>query len=110
MPRRDRTALIADMREAGSRILEVVRDKSLDDYSGDWQLRSVVERQFMILGEACNQLLKIEPGLESSISGARPIVAFRNILVHGYHAIDDATVWGIVQDDLLRLMRELNGL
>lgn len=98
------------MVEAAERLAEVVSERSLADYSADWQFRSIVERQFMVIGEALNQLLRQKPELESRVRGARPIIAFRNILVHGYHAIDDATVWGIVEDDLPRFREDLASL
>lgn len=54
----------------------------------------------MIIGEALSQLLKAEPNLESRIPDARQIINFRNILVHGYYAIERDTVWGILEKDL----------
>jgi len=30
--------------------------------------------------------------------------AFRNIVVHGYEAIDDAIVWGIIENEVPRLL------
>ena len=73
-------------------------------------LRSAVERQLMIVGEALNRLRKIEPELLDSITDSRKIVAFRNILVHGYDVIRNEVVWGILDSDLSTLTVEVSAL
>jgi uncharacterized protein with HEPN domain len=40
----------------------------------------------------------------------RRIVAFRNILVHGYAAIDYDTVWRLIEDKLPELQANLRAL
>ena len=42
-------------------------------------LRSAVERQFEIIGEALNQLSKVAPDLAAQIADLSRIVAFRNV-------------------------------
>ncbi len=49
----DALALLWDARRASARILEIVDDRSWDDYQRDVLLRSA-ERQFQIVGEALN--------------------------------------------------------
>lgn len=73
-------------------------------------LRSAVERQFEIIGEALNQLSKVAPEIAGQISEYRRIVAFRNILIHGYADVDDRVVWGIVETDLPKLRTEVETL
>lgn len=63
-------------------------------------MRSAVERQLLIVGEAISQLAKLDPGLTESIPEYQRIIAFRNILAHGYSAVDDATVWDVVDTKL----------
>ncbi|MGZ5620598.1 MAG: HepT-like ribonuclease domain-containing protein [Methylobacter sp.] len=58
---RDPRAYLWDAREAAAAILEFVAGKTFEDYTNDRMLRSAVERQFEIIGEALNQLCKIEP-------------------------------------------------
>jgi uncharacterized protein with HEPN domain len=36
--------------------------------------------------------------------------AFRNILIHGYDAIDDDVVWDVIQINLPTLLGEVDGL
>jgi uncharacterized protein with HEPN domain len=57
---RDPRAYLWDAREAAAAILEFAAGKTFEDYASDRLLRSAVERQFEIIGEALNQLCKIE--------------------------------------------------
>lgn len=38
------------------------------------------------------------------------MIAFRNILIHGYTHVDDAIVWDIVESKLDTLAREVEAL
>jgi len=99
--------LVYDAEQACALILDFSEGKSSDDYNQDPLLRSAIERQFEIIGEALNKALKIDPSLEKSISDVKKIIAFRNIIIHGYAAIDNARVWEIVKINLPVLNREL---
>jgi len=83
---------------------------SFDDYLANAMLRAAVERQFEIIGEALNQLSKAAPEFAAAIPDLPRIVAFRNILIHGYATVDDALVWQVLKErlpELQRVMREL---
>jgi uncharacterized protein with HEPN domain len=73
-----------DIQQAANLILRFAQGKSFQDYQTDALLRSGVERQFEIIGEALSQLARIEVVSASRISDYSEIIAFRNILVHGY--------------------------
>ncbi len=73
-------------------------------------LRSAVERQFEIVGEALNQLAKLAPDLAAQIPDLPRIVAFRNILIHGYAVVDNAIVWRAVQENVPELLSVLERL
>lgn len=83
---------------------------TLEAYLQNEMLRSAVERKLMIIGEALNQALRINPDLESQIPDARQIIDFRNIIVHGYYAIRHETVWGILKKDLPILTERIQNL
>ena len=68
--------------------------KDFTVYSSNKILRRVIEREFEIIGEATNKILKLYP--EISIEGARRIVNLRNWVIHSYDAVDDVIIWGIV--------------
>jgi uncharacterized protein with HEPN domain len=84
--------------------------RSFADYQSDAMLRSAVERQFEIVGEALNQLSKVAPDIAANIPDLPRIVAFRNILVHGYATVDHALVWQLLGDDLPSVEKILQSL
>ena len=86
--RRDPRAYVWDVRESINAIVEFTSGKTIEDFQQDLMLRSAVERQFEIVGEALNQLARQDQGLANRIPDIHQIVAFRNILVHGYAIVD----------------------
>ena len=100
---RDARAFLWDAHAAAEAILEFVDGKTYADYTSDRLLRSAVERQFEIIGEALNQLCKLEPHWAERIPDVPQIVAFRNLLIHGYASVNDMTVWHTIQASLPNL-------
>ena len=90
---------LEDIRLAAASTLDFTRGKNYDDYCASAMLRSAVERQFQIMGEALNRLLRTDPVVAESIEHCERIIAFRNILVHGYDVINDRVVWDVVRKD-----------
>ena len=99
-----------DVLQAANRIEEFSRGKTFTDYEADALLRSAVERQFEIIGEALRQLSANDPTTGSKISEQARIVAFRNILIHGYAQVNDRIVWDVLETKLPTLLREVEGL
>ena len=100
----DAAKLIWDAQQALQRIQRFVARKDFAAYQSDELLRSAVERQFEILGEALNQLSRLDPNMAKKIPDLPRIVAFRNILIHGYASVDDRLVWGVVESRLEPLL------
>lgn len=73
-------------------------------------LRAAVERMLEIAGEALAQLAKMDAALAERISDHRRIIAFRNVLIHGYSGVDDRLVWDIVETKLPVLRAEVESL
>ena len=99
-----------DIREATAAIFRFIRGKTFDDYEQDELLRSGIERKFEILGEALNRIRRDDPTLLDKIREHRTIVSFRNILAHGYDSIDNRIVWGIIEEDLGKLLEDVERL
>lgn len=60
--------------------------------------------------EALNQLARRDESLAARISDFRRIIAFRNILIHGYTDIDDRLVRDIIETKLPTLRGEISEL
>jgi Uncharacterized conserved protein len=73
-------------------------------------VRSAVERQFEIIGEALAQLARIDPDTAIHITDAKRIVSFRNLLVHGYAQVDQRIVWDVLEHKLPKLRQEVEAL
>jgi uncharacterized protein with HEPN domain len=99
-----------DALDACKCILEFINGKTYSHYLSDKLLRSGVERQLIIIGEALNQLAKIAPETCARITHYQKIVGFRNIVVHGYDIVENEIVWGIVVSHLPTLQKELETL
>jgi uncharacterized protein with HEPN domain len=102
--------LLLDVREAGESILQHTAGKTLAEYSADRFFRRAVEPEFEIVGEALNRIDRLDPPTAARISELRLIVDFRNRIIHGYDTVDDTVGWGIVEEHLPALIREVAGL
>jgi uncharacterized protein with HEPN domain len=108
--RHDPRAWLWDAREAAAAIAEFTTGMDLERYRANRLVRAAVERQFEIIGEALNRLSRRAPDLAARIPDLRAIVAFRNLLIHGYASVDDAIVWRTVTEKLPALRAALDDL
>ena len=99
-----------DIQEAAKLVRTFTSGRSFTDYQADPMLRSAVERQFEVMGEALNKLAKLDPATASRVSDYRRIIAFRNVLIHGYDSIQDDVVWGILETGLPELVQNVANL
>jgi uncharacterized protein with HEPN domain len=103
-------AALFDVAQAAIGIAQFIEGKTLKDFKNDLMLRSAIERQLGIIGEAISRVRKDDPSTAARISEVDKIISYRNILIHGYDRIDDETSWKIVQDKLPILRREVESL
>lgn len=68
-----------DIERAATLIQEFVAGKAPADYAEDAMLRSAVQRQFEVIGEAVGQLARADESTVQRIGDYRQIIAFRNI-------------------------------
>lgn len=101
---------LEDCRLAAERIQRFAAGRTAQDYTTDELLRSGIERQFGIVGEALSQLRRIDPATAERITDHEQIIAFRNGLIHRYWDLRPEVVWVFVERDLDVLIREVRAL
>lgn len=99
-----------DVDRALALIQQFTKEITFEEYDHDPLLRSAVERQFEIVGEALRGLSSVAPDVAERVSNYRRIIAFRNRLIHGYASVSNEVVWGVVESDLISLRRDVRTL
>ena len=96
-----------DIREAAKRVLEFVDGRTQEEFYLDTVAKYAVQMQFIIIGEAMARMKRSFPAEYSQIRNADQIVAFRNIVAHGYDVIADNVVWDIIEVNLCDLIEDV---
>ncbi len=97
------------MLEAAEAVREFMAGKTVDDLTRDRLLRSAVERQVGIIGEAASKLSK-------TIRDANPhvpwdkVIRTRPILVHDYDRVQVDTLWRIASEHVPLLIEQVRPL
>lgn len=99
-----------DIQRAAVLLRKFTDGKTFEDYQVDAMLRSAVERQFEVIGEAMTQLARSDEPMAERISQYQRIIAFRNVLIHGYADVDNRLVWDVINNNLPTLIREVDAL
>lgn len=73
-------------------------------------LRSAVDREFEIIGEALNRLRRDDPMTAARVPDVARIIGFRNVLIHGYDIVDREAVWNAVRIEIPALVGAISGL
>jgi uncharacterized protein with HEPN domain len=101
---------LQDIADACAVIRRATHDRDLASYEQDAIIRSAVERNFEIIGEALNRIRRTDPATAARVPEHDDIIAFRNLLIHGYDVIDHARVWQVIENDLPRLQEQVQKL
>lgn len=97
---RDPRAFLWEVREAALAIQSFTAGMDAAAYAANQMAQAAVERKFEIIGEALNQLSKLDAALAASIPDLPQIVAFRNQLIHSYATVAVSAVWNVTQYEL----------
>lgn len=101
---------LLDIQSAAALALDFVSGRTLADYEASAMVRAAVERQCEIIGEALAKLAKADEAVATRICEYRRIIAFRNILIHGYADVDHRLVWDVVTTKVPILAAEVGAL
>lgn len=96
------SARLFDMLEACERAMKFVHGRSLEQYLADDMLRSAVERQIEIVGEAARGVSRQFQDAHPEVPW-RPVMAQRHILAHEYGGIDPSLIWRVATVHLPKL-------
>lgn len=88
------------------KIERYVANDTFEQFQDDEETIDSVVRNFEIIGEASNNISEGFKELHPEIN-FRPIVTFRNRLIHGYDDINLEVVWKTIKKDLPELAREI---
>lgn len=104
----DARTYLWDALQAAERAMRFAgRSHDFGSYAQDEMLRSAVERQLEIVGEALNHLRRLDPGAAMQLPELPAAIGLRNILIHGYASVDDRLVWDVVSVHLPALVARL---
>lgn len=104
MPRREPSAFVWDILDASRTPADMFADVTQENYLQDKMRRLAAERLLITIGEAMNRLASADSDMAGELGEVGPIVAFRNVLVHGYFKINHAAVWDVIQTKLPTLL------
>jgi uncharacterized protein with HEPN domain len=98
-----------DMLKAAQGVVSSLRGFSFVQYAADENLRLATERRIEIIGEAAR---RISPELKEAHSEipCRLIVDQRNVLIHAYDELETERIWALAQQDIPRLLEQLEEL
>lgn len=109
MPR-DARAYLRDIIDACDAIDAATDGIEFDAYRSSRLIRSAVEREFIIIGEAIAAMRRNAPLVFSRITDGARIVDFRNQLTHEYVHVNDALVWGVIDRNIAALRSECDAM
>ncbi len=102
-------AYLWDMLTAARAVESFVQGRTVADYLGDLMLRSAVERQVEIIGEAARHVSAEFQSDHADIPW-QPIQAQRHVLAHDYGEIKHERVWRVATANIPELIQRLERL
>ena len=80
---------------------------SFDGFVSNVLVRSAIERQLEILGEACQRMVQADADIRQRLPEVGFAVGLRNKIIHGYDRIENAVVYDTLMHDLPALEERL---
>ena len=98
---RDALLYVADVVAAGEAILRYTDGVTFEAFAANDEKRAAVERQVFVIGEAAARLPDEWRQRRPEVPW-RKIVGLRNLLAHGYWAIDAEELWDMARNKVQR--------
>ena len=108
MPR-DYRLYMDDILESCRKIRQFTAGVSFQEFNQNAMMQDAVMRNFEIIGETVNHLPDEIKSLYHDVALAE-IVAFRNVLAHGYFAIKLEVLWSAIEHGLPDLEQQTKAL
>ena len=104
---RDVPDRVKDMLEAIGNVRSDIGDIGNDEFLADGKTQRAVIESIVVIGEAANHILRLEPSLEQTNRSlwqhCREAYDMRIVLTHEYFRVDAAIVWTTVESQLPQL-------
>lgn len=110
MPPHDLPAYVQDIVHACKLVVEYAEGFDVERFIADSRTMDAIERRLFIIGEAMTQIHRLDEAIADSLGPSDRIIAFRNILAHGYFFVDPQTVWRIVKEHVPPLLIDAEAL
>jgi len=98
---------LQDMHEAIANVRDDLGASTKEDFLADGKTQRAVIESLIVIGEAANLVMRLDPDLESRAPDAwqqfRDAYDMRIVLTHEYFRVDAAVVWETVKSDLPQL-------
>ena len=108
-PERYDAAYLWDMLDAAKTVTGFIQGRSYQDYFRDKMLRSAVERNVEIIGEAAGKISKSFRDAHAQIPWQK-IIAQRHVLAHEYGDIEHELLWIVASRHVPALIKQLEPL
>lgn len=102
--------LVWDALDAARGIQADVRNIDFGAFDGDGKTQASVNWRFAVIGEAMRRIRNQFAEDAKRIRNVDSIIAFRNVLVHGYDVIDNIQVWRTIHEHLPELIDDLEAM
>ena len=105
---------IEDIREALGNLRSDLGSLTKKQFLHDGKTQRAVIESIIVIGEAANNIMRIDPGIEQRNPEAwqhfREAYDMRIVLTHEYFRVDASVVWDTVKNDLPALEALLSGI
>jgi uncharacterized protein with HEPN domain len=80
-------------------------ENNFNTFRSEILYQRAIERDLEIIGEAIRKMIEIDPNIQ--ISSAKNIIGLRNIISHAYDSVEPELLWGIIQNNIPVLNKEV---